>query len=224
MTKKELLQYIASAGYDVGFGAKKHFATFDIIEKGPGWLGFVSLVGGIYSLFVPILTLTHVSAAFVVFGVISLYVGMYGAEKQRYEEAGKALTEAFHELHLLYRMVKSLPDTTDFTSHIQQVRDLRSKVLSKSLSKQIFLSDWYAHIKFFWQNQIDWIEEERPFRFFRDKVPISAYVAAVLVVLAVVAGFAWSGCVVTAISSPPAAKSTTSAPSASTAQSAGGSR
>lgn len=75
MNKQELLKYIAIAGYDVGFGAKKHFATFDIIEKGPGWLGFVSLVGGIYGLFVPFWSLTHVSAVFVIFGVVSLYIG-----------------------------------------------------------------------------------------------------------------------------------------------------
>ena len=175
MNKQELLKYIASTAYDVGFGAKKHFATFDFIEKGPGWLGFLSLVGGIYGLFVPFMSVTHVSAAFVVFGVVSLYIGMYGSEKQRYEDAGKALTEMFHTLHVLYGTVKSLPDTADVSVKVLEAQTIRTNALAKGLSKQMLLADWYAHYKFFWQAQIGWIEEQRPFNFFRDKVPLSAY-------------------------------------------------
>lgn len=184
MNKHELLKYIAIAGYDVGFGAKKHFATFDIIEKGPGWLGFVSLVGGIYGLFVPFWTLTHVSAVFVVFGVVSLYIGMYGAEKQRYEDCGKKLTQGFHDLHALYGTVKSMPDDADMSSQVQQAQKIRADVLACCISKQIFLSDWYAHFKFFWQAQIDWIDEVRPFHFFRDKIPLSAHLVVGLLVVA----------------------------------------
>lgn len=184
MTKQELLKYIAIAGYDIGFGAKKHFASYDIIEKGPGWLGFFSLVGAVYSLFVPLWATTHVAAIFVVFGVISLYIGFYGSEKVRYEEAGKALTQGFHDLQVLYRTVKSMPDGADVSTQVKQVENIRSQMLSKSLSKQVFLSDWYAHYKFFWIAQIDWIHESRPFRFWRDKIPLTAYFASVFLIVA----------------------------------------
>jgi hypothetical protein len=177
LTKQEFLRYVAEAGYDVGFGAKKHFASYDIIEKGPGWLGFISLVGGVYSLFVPLLASTHVAAIFVIFGVVSLYIGFYGSDKTRYEEAGKELTQGFHELQVIYRTGKSMPDGADFSGLLKQVQDIRSRVLSKSVSKQIFLSDWYAHYKFFWIAQIDWIHEIRPFKFWRDKIPLTAYIA-----------------------------------------------
>lgn len=175
MNKAQLLKLIASAGYDIGFGAKKHFATFDVIEKGPGWLGFVSLVGGVYSLFVPMLTTQHAAAAFVVFGVIALYIGLYGSEKAKYEEAGRLLTQAFHELHTLYRKVESQTETADVSPFVQELQAIRTRVIAVGISKQIFLSDWYAHYKFFWQSQVDWIEEQRPFRLFRDKIPLSAY-------------------------------------------------
>jgi len=185
MTKQELLKYIAVAGYDIGFGAKKHFATYDIIEKGPGWLGFVSLVGGVYGLFVPFWATTHVAAVFVVFGVASLYIGFYGSEKYRYEEAGKELTRGFHALHVLYREVNSMPDGADFGPVLKQVQELHNEMLSQSLSKQIFLSDWYAHYKFFWIAQVDWIHEVRPFRFWRDKIPLTAYFAVVALAVGV---------------------------------------
>ena len=35
MDKNTLLKMIAETGYNVGFGAKKHFATYDIVEKAP---------------------------------------------------------------------------------------------------------------------------------------------------------------------------------------------
>lgn len=184
LTKQELLRYVAEAGYDVGFGAKKHFASYDIIEKGPGWLGFISLVGGIYGLFVPLWASTHVAAIFVIFGVVSLYIGFYGSDKTRYEEAGKELTQGFHELQVVYRTVKSMPDGADFSGLLKQVQEIRSRVLSKSLSKQVFLSDWYAHYKFFWIAQIDWIHEARPFKFWRDKIPLTVYVALFCVICA----------------------------------------
>lgn len=192
MTKQELLKYIAVAGYDVGFGAKKHFASYDIIEKGPGWLGFISLVGGIYSLFVPFWATTHVAAIFVIFGVVSLYIGFYGADKARYEEAGKELTQRFHDLQVVYRDVKSMPDGADLSAALTQVQDIRSQVLAKSVSKQVFLSDWYAHYKFFWIAQVDWIHEIRPFSFWRDKIPLTGYIAIIALVAAACA-YGFSG-------------------------------
>lgn len=189
MKKEQLLKLIAIAGYDVGFGAKTHFATFDIVEKAPGWLGFVSLVGGVYSLFVPFWTTQHVAAAFVIFGVISLYIGLYGTEKNKYVEVGKHLTQAFHTLHILYRKVDSLPAGADATAYVPELEKIRDEANSLGLSKQIFLADWYAHYKFFWQMQIDWIDESRPFRLFRDKIPLSAYATVVLSLL--LAGIAW---------------------------------
>jgi hypothetical protein len=183
MNKNELLKYIAVTGYDVGFGAKKHFASYDIIEKGPGWLGFVSLVGAVYSLFVPFWATAHVAAVFVVFGVVSLYIGFYGSEKARYEEAGRALTKGFHELHALCREVKSMPDTANFEQVQKRVRDLHNDMLTKAVSKQVFLSDWYAHYKFFWIAQVDWIHEVRPFSLWRDKIPLTAYLAVVAIVV-----------------------------------------
>jgi hypothetical protein len=186
MLREQLLKLIAVAGYDVGFGSKTHFATFDIVEKAPGWLGLASLVGGIYSLYVPFWASQHVAAAFVVFGVISLYIGLYGTEKSKYEEVGKALTADFHELHVLYRKVEALPPSSDASAFLPEFEKVRTHANSIGVSKQIFMSDWYAHYKFFWQMQVDWINEARPFRLLRDKIPLSAYFAvAAIVVLSV---------------------------------------
>jgi hypothetical protein len=52
-----------------------------------------------------------------------------------------------------------------------------------SLDKQILFSDWYAHYKFFWQHQIGWIEEQKQFRLWRDKIPLS-FTFAIFIILA----------------------------------------
>ncbi|MCK6398605.1 MAG: SLATT domain-containing protein [Thauera aminoaromatica] len=173
MNKENLLKVIADSGYNIGFGAKKNFATFDIVEKAPGWLGFLSLIVGIYALFVPELATNHISAAMVVFGITTLYISFYLPDKDRYEKAGIELTGGFHRLRALYYEVKSLPDGTDFTKHVAEHDAIVRASLNSTVSKQIFLSDWYAHFKFFWQQQTDWLDEQKHFKLLRDKLPLS---------------------------------------------------
>jgi len=64
MNQDALLKLIAETGFNVGYAAKKHLATFDMVEKLPGWIGLASLAVGIYALFVPALEEKHVAAAF----------------------------------------------------------------------------------------------------------------------------------------------------------------
>ena len=35
------------------------------------------------------------------------------------------------------------------------------------------MSQWYAHYKFFYEMQIDWVDEQLKFKFIKDKVPAS---------------------------------------------------
>ena len=177
MDKNSLLKHIAQTGYNVGFGAKKHFATFDIVEKAPGWIGFLSLVVAIFGLFIPPLTNNQVSAILIVFGVASLYISMYLPEKSKYQQSGEILTRVFQSLRTLYTEVKAANTTEDLAPLLARHELLQSEGLAVSVSKQIFLSDWYAHYKFFWQAQIDWIDEQLHFGFWRDKLPLTVYFA-----------------------------------------------
>ncbi|SOZ36225.1 SLATT domain-containing protein [Cupriavidus neocaledonicus] len=190
MNKDVLLKSIAETAYNVGYGAKVNFATLDIIEKLPGFLSFVGLVVGIYALFVPELTSNQVGAAMVLLGIAGLYLGMYQPDRDRYEAAGKALTAQFYELKNLYNTAKSRPDTADFTDLVQGHSSIQSALVNVSVSKQVLFSDWYAHYKFFWQQQIEWIDEQKSFGLFRDKVPLTAWFAAGFVCLLFIYHFA----------------------------------
>ncbi|MHA6897226.1 SLATT domain-containing protein [Ralstonia pseudosolanacearum] len=182
MQKDNLLKNIATTGYNVGFGAKKHFATYDIVEKTPGWVGFISTAFGIYALIFDSLSTKFLSATFVIIGIIGLYITFYDSKKSSYESAGIELTKQFNSLRNLYRTVQSSSET-DLTQYIQQLSAIEQAYYATCISKQIAFSDWYAHYKFFWQHQIDWIDEQKHFKLLRDKLPLSFTTAVVLVSL-----------------------------------------
>lgn len=173
MNKKGLLESIADTGYNVGFGAKKNFATHDIVQKAPGLIAFSSLTVGIFALIFEPLTSKLVGATMVIMGIISLYVSNYDAQKEVYNQEGKRLTELFNKLGDLYREVDALANDEDLSPYQERLDTIRSDYYSRSISKQIMLSDWYAHYKFFWQHQIKWVNEQKKFSLFRDMIPLS---------------------------------------------------
>jgi SMODS and SLOG-associating 2TM effector domain 6 len=178
-----LLKSIAETGYNVGFGAKKHFATYDIVEKTPGMIGFVSLAIGILSLVFEPLSAKGPAAALAIAGVMGLYISLYDHKKMEYERAGPELTQLFNELRALYRSVQA---QGDLDSGLAELQAIETAYYGIAISKQILFSDWYAHYKFFAQFQID-CDEQKHFTW-RDKVPLSLIVVVVLMVIGA-AGF-----------------------------------
>lgn len=159
MNRANLLKCIAETGYNVGFGAKKHFATFDLVEKSPGWISFLSIAFGIYSLAFKELSTNFLSASFTVLGVVGLYISMYDAKKNEYELAGIELTKIYNQLRTLYYSVQARYDGDDLSLLIGEYRQLESQYCSIGLSKQILFSNWYAHYKFFSEHQIETVNK-----------------------------------------------------------------
>jgi hypothetical protein len=190
MDRASLLIKIADTAYNVGFGAKKHFATYDIVEKAPGWIGFVSLTVGVFALVLDMLATKYISAILIVLGISGLLVNAYNDTKQKYEETGKRLTTLFNNLKGLYLSVKA-SNKTDLSEEINELNQIEEEFCANCISKQIFFSDWYAHYKFFWQHQIEWIDEQKHFKFWRDKVPLSLtiVIAASLVLIAILVSY-----------------------------------
>lgn len=185
MNKNDFLKMIAQKGYDVGFGAKKHFATYDIIEKAPGWIGFASTTVGVLGLVFDSLSTKLISAVFVIVGVSGLYISFYNHQKQTYDYTGTRIIRLCNELKALYYTVKSLPDDSNLEPYIDQLNEIENRYYSYSISKQILASNWYAHYKFFWEHQIDWMDEQLHFKLFKDKIPLSFMLFFLLVILIV---------------------------------------
>lgn len=183
MDKPSALKLTAEFAYNIGIGAKKHFSTYDIAEKAPGWIGFISIAIGILSLIVDELAGKLISATLTIAGISSIYISFYADVKYQYRDTGNELTKILNSAKELYFRIKSSANT-DFSHEVLELKNLEKDFYEKSISKQIFLSDWYAHYKFFWQHQIAWISEGRGgFSFWRDKIPLSAYIFATAVIL-----------------------------------------
>lgn len=157
--------------YNVGFGAKRHFATFDIVTKVPGLIGIISVTVGMFALFVDYLSSKYISATFLVFGFSTLMINLYDEKKEKYEDIGKSLTVLYNDLHTLYNKVKSSKEE-NFEDEIDTLKEIEKEYYEKCITKHIMFSDWLAHYKFFWQHQIDWVDEQKHFRFWRDKIPL----------------------------------------------------
>lgn len=183
MNKEGLLRSVAETGYNVGFGAKKNFATHDIVQKAPGLIGFVSLAVGVFALIYEPLNSKWIAATLVVLGIASLYVTHYDHNKIGYGKEGERLTSLFYQLRDLYRDVQATAEGSDMSVYRERLDALQTEMFSSNQSNQILFSDWYAHYKFFWQHQIEWIDEQKKFTFWRDKVPLSFSLTLAVAVL-----------------------------------------
>jgi len=181
MKKEDLLRSIAETAYNVGFGAKKHFATHDIVSKAPGFISFFSLAFGIYALIFDVLNVKYFSATLIVLGVVSLYVSHYNSTRAQYAESGEKLTGFFNDLKRLYFEVKTNEGALD--EQVDSLSAIEKSYIEVSSATQIIFSNWYAHYKFFCEQQIAWIDEQLNFKLFRDKIPFSLFVWLTIVVI-----------------------------------------
>ena len=189
MTKPDLLKHIADTAYNVGFGAKKHFATYDMTAKIPGFIGFVSTGVGVFGLVFDVLNTKTLSATFIVLGIMGICITLYDHKKEKYVDAGTKLTDLFNRLKALYFNVKGT-QKTDLLEFEQELLAIENEHSKAGITDQMLFSGWLAHYKFFWEHQIDWVDEQKHFTLFRDKLPLSfticAALAFVIAVLAVI--------------------------------------
>lgn len=184
MNKDALLLMIAEKGYDVVYGVKKTFATYDIVSKGPGWIGFISSAVGVFALIYEPLSAKFPSAILVVAGIVGLYLSFYRAEE--YVKSADQQLVIYNRLKSLYCSVKANQDPTIAKA---QYDIIESDYISTTMSKQVFLSGWYAHYKLFAETQIDWMDEQLHFTW-QDKWPVSARIA---IGLAIATTIVWLG-------------------------------
>jgi hypothetical protein len=180
MEKNDLLKHIAETGYNVGYTAKLHFASFDMIEKLPGVISFISMAFGIYALAYAELSTKLTSSTLLVLGIIGMYISLNNKDKPNYETKGIALTGLFNELKHLATKVNDDPiNNTDISNSL---RDVESRFNQNCMSSHVLFASWLAHYKFFWEQQIGWIEQHKTFSFWRDRIPLSLWFLLFLII------------------------------------------
>ena len=180
MTKELLLKRIAQSAYNVGFGAKKHFATYVISSKVPGIIEFLSLSIGVLALCFDVVGTKIVSTCLIIFGIVSIYISKYNESQVEYSKTASELTQIFNSMKDLYCDVKSKEHTENLDTDISKLKELEERFYLISRPKQIILSDWFAHYKFFWQwrTHIKWLVDELSLTT-KDKIPLSFVVICI---------------------------------------------
>ena len=183
MTKEMVLKSLATNGYNVGFGAKKNFASYDVVIKLPSWIGFITLALGIIQLGYPVVgNCKWLSTVLILVSVAAMYINVFNSTAVNFEKEGIRLTQLFNQLRNLYLKIKG-SDKNDFTDEVDEMNSIMDEFYSNVISKQVFLSQWFAHFKFFYEMQIDWVDEQLKFKFFKDKVPNSLKSAIIFLLI-----------------------------------------
>src|SRR5699024_414212 len=119
MKKETLLRNIAESGYNVGFGAKKHFMTYDLYRIFPRFISCATICIGIiqltnlYKVYVQSDIGDLFSALLIIIGIIGLVLGFHGDNKDIYEVTGKKLLSLFNELRSMYNEAKESNDQSE---------------------------------------------------------------------------------------------------------------
>lgn len=174
--RDDFLDQLANFGYNVGFGAKKNFASFDMINTIPSMVTLASIVIGIMSLVFDSFAARHIAAYVTISGVVGVYIETFRSRSEQFVKAGISLTGTFNKISNLYHKAASARSEEDMDAVEKEYLLLQETYQSQSSPNQVPFSDWYAHYKFFWQGQIGWIDERKKFRLFRDKIPLSSVV------------------------------------------------
>ena len=173
MRKKELLKEIAINAYNIGFGAKKHFASYDIVIKLPYWISFIVLSVGILQLsYEDFWFQKEVSITLILVSIASLFLNFFNSTKEDYRDKGVELTKLYTELRMLYSKVEG-SETNYLEIAEKEMNQILHFYYETSITKQVFLSQWYAHYKFFYEMQTEWLDAELKFKFWKAKIPNS---------------------------------------------------
>lgn len=185
MKKEIFLKSLAEHGYNVMFGAKKHFVTYDIVEKVPSGIALITLLIGIWQLYAPSFDYSkEVSLVIILVSVVALQINLYNSNKEDYMKAGIKLTEIHNELKDMYYQTKSSTESEVTNAEQEKLQKLLNDYYAISITKQITFSDWYAHYKFFYQAQHEWIDEQKIFTW-KDKFPMSFRIWTAIVIITI---------------------------------------
>ena len=79
MNKTDLKKYIARTAYNVGFGAKKNYASYDIVRNANEYISIISMIIGVLALVSESLKGKIISASLLIAGIVGLYINKFDA-------------------------------------------------------------------------------------------------------------------------------------------------
>ncbi|HDR7388332.1 TPA: SLATT domain-containing protein [Bacillus toyonensis] len=191
MDKETLLHNIARTAYNIGFGGKKHFVTYDIYRVFPRLISILVTIIGVYQLSIWYKSVDNegvkdfISISLIAVGIIGLVLDLLGDNKQEYNIVGKKMLRYFNELSDMYFEIKNQQGPiNNWESYERRRREIIDDVDQRSLSNQAIFTHWWTHIAFFKTMQSNWVIKELKLGF-KDKYPIFHIETLFFVIIAV---------------------------------------
>lgn len=170
MRQNLLKKRIAESAYNILFGAKLNFSTYEMSSKIPTVISYISLSVGVISLSFVDFNTKVLAVTLILLGLFSLVISKDPLSLIDYQKSGNELTRLHDELKNLYDEVTLDDSSTDIENRLNLIQ---IEARDSYRSNQILLSSWFAHYKLFNEHQIDWLNEELKFDFWKDKIPSS---------------------------------------------------
>jgi hypothetical protein len=185
MTVQTIKKQVTREYYNVLYSAKLHFASFDICEKLPTVISFISLSFGVLGLAFAEFNSEALASLLLIIGIIGITLKPRELQKEQYEAIGVSLTGISKKLEDVYCQIDE-QDATSVAKARTDLRQIQQEHSSIGALPPVLLSSWYAHYKVFSEHNSDWMCAELNLGW-KDKVPLSlrmtvvgALVAAVL--------------------------------------------
>ncbi|WP_242285179.1 SLATT domain-containing protein [Bacillus cereus group sp. BfR-BA-01394] len=191
MDKETLLHNIARTAYNIGFGGKKHFVTYDMYRVFPRLISIITTIIGVYQLSIWYKSVDNegvkdfISISLIAVGIIGLVLDLLGDNKQEYNIVGKKMLRYFNELGDMYNDIKNQQGpVNNLEIYEQRRREISEDVDQCSLSDQAIFTHWWTHIAFFNTMQSNWVVKELKLGF-KDRYPIFHIETLFLVIIVI---------------------------------------
>ncbi len=184
MSRESLATRSAQTGYHLLFGAKRHFATYEIVETVPAYFGIATTGLGIVLLAYQFPNWEKpFSVISIILGFAIWHLNSYH-DKKKYEDTGKELTKLYYDTRVIYDKAKSNEDI-DLNKLEEELKIINEKLNAQSTYQQVWGSGVFAHYKVFWECTPDWFVNELELTFWKDKVPASTKALMLLIILVI---------------------------------------
>ncbi len=182
--KESLAKRSAEMGYFIYFGAKRHFATYEIVETIPAYFGIITTGLGVLLLAYPSQDWERpISVATIILGFAIWHLNSYH-DKDKYSEVGKELTKNYYEARSIYEKAKS-QQAVDLQKLEEDLKKITDNLQHISIYKQVWGSGVFAHYKVFGESSTDWFIKELKLTFWKDMVPASTKALALVIILGI---------------------------------------
>lgn len=183
MTEQALKKQIAREYYNALYGAKLNFASYDICEKLPTIISFISLSFGVLALGFEDFSSKILGAILLIIGIVGITLKPRELIKDQYSKAGSELTVISKKLERLHADVSDEDYSRDDAK--QKLDNLQAEHGKIELPAPVLLSSWYAHYKVFSEHNNKWMCKELDLTW-RDKIPLSLRLALLAILLLVI--------------------------------------